>query len=64
MYVDGQEVSKEIINYSQYLPSQETVGVGTASDNAEYTAKISAAVESQDEAKIQKAIQEITGGSS
>ncbi|MEJ8733613.1 MULTISPECIES: VanW family protein [Mediterraneibacter] len=64
VYVDGQEVSKEIINYSQYLPSQETVGVGTASDNAEYTAKISAAVESQDEAKIQKAIQEITGGSS
>ena len=64
VYEDGQEVGKEVINYSQYLSSQETVEVGTASDNAEYAVKISAAVESQDEGKIQKAIQEITGGSS
>ena len=62
VYEDGQEVSRDVINYSQYVSSKETIGVGTASDNQEAVEKINAAIETQDEEKIQKAIQEITGG--
>ena len=62
VYEDGQEVSRDVINYSQYVSSKETIGVGTASDNQEAVEKINAVIETQDEDKIQKAIQEITGG--
>ena len=63
VYEDGEEVSRDVINYSQYLSSQETVAVGTASDNAEDVAKINAAIATQDESKIQAAIAEINGTS-
>ena len=63
VYEDGEEVSRDVINYSQYLSSQETVAVGTASDNAEDVAKINTAIATQDESKIQAASAEINGTS-
>lgn len=62
VYLNGEEQSRDIINYSQYVPAKETIAVGSASDNAEFTSKIQNAVSTQDEAQILAAIQEITGG--
>ena len=59
VYVNGEEVSRDIINYSQYVAAPETIGVGTHSDNPEDTEKIKQALKSQDEGKIQAAIQEV-----
>ena len=64
VYEDGEEVSRDTVNYSQYNGSAETVSVGTASDNEEDTEKMNAAIETQDEEQILAAIQEITEGSS
>lgn len=61
VYQDGVEQSRDVINYSQYVPAKETIAVGSASENEEYTKKIKIAVETQDEAKITQAIKEITG---
>lgn len=61
VYLNGEEQSRDIINYSQYVPSKETVAVGTASENQEYADKVNNAVQTQDEARIMKAIQEVTG---
>lgn len=58
---DGVEESRDIVNYSQYVPAKETIAVGTASDNEENANKIKAAIETQDEAHIQQVINEITG---
>ena len=57
---NGEEVSRETVNYSQYSASGETIAVGTASDNEEDTAKMREAVETQDEGRIKAAISEIT----
>lgn len=62
VYQDGVEVSRDIVNYSQYASAPETYGVGTSSDNPEAAAKINSAIQSQDENKIQAAIQEILYG--
>lgn len=59
VYEDGVEVSRDIINYSNYVSAPETFGVGTASDDPEATKKIKAAIETQDETKIKNAISEI-----
>ena len=59
VYVNGEEVSRDIINYSQYVAAPETIGIGTHSDNPEDTEKIKQALKSQDEGKIQAAIQEV-----
>lgn len=61
---DGVEVSREVINTSQYLEVQETVGVGTASDDVNDTAKMNQAIQSQDQETIAAAIQEILYGGS
>ena len=60
IYENGEEVSRETVNYSQYSASGETIAVGTASDNEEDTAKMREAVETQDEGRIKAAISEIT----
>lgn len=59
VYENGAEVSRDIVNYSQYLPSKETVAVGTASERKEITDKLNAAIQTQDEATIMKCIQDI-----
>jgi vancomycin resistance protein YoaR len=61
---DGVEVSREVINTSQYLEVQETIGVGTASENASDTEKMNQAIQSQDQETIAAAIQEILYGGS
>lgn len=60
VYENGAEVSREAVNYSTYLASGKTIAVGTFSDNEEDSAKINAAIETQDEAQINAVIQEIT----
>lgn len=64
VYQDGVEVSRDIINYSQYLSAPETYGVGTASDDPEAVQKINTAIQSQDEATIQAVMNEILNGES
>lgn len=64
VYEDGEEVSRDTVNYSQYNGSAETISVGTASDNEKDTEKMNAAIETQDEDQILAAIEEITEGSS
>lgn len=64
VYENGEEVSRDVINYSQYVAAPETYGVGTYSDNPADVEKINNALLTQDEAKIQAAIQEILYGSS
>lgn len=61
VYQDGEEQSRDVINYSEYVPSKETIAVGTVSDNQEFADKINNALQTQDEAKIMKAIQAVTG---
>ena len=55
-------MSREAVNYSTYLASGKTVAVGTFSESEEISAKINAAVESQDEAQISAVIAEAAGG--
>lgn len=64
VYQNGEEVSRDIINYSQYVAAPETYGVGTYSDDPADTEKINAALLTQDEATIQAAIQEVLTGTS
>ena len=59
VYENGEEVSRDTINYSQYRASGKTVSVGTASDDEAETAKIREAVDTQDGEKINAAIREI-----
>lgn len=59
VYEDGAEVSRDTVNYSYYMASGKTVAVGTFTDNAEDSAKINAAIESQNEETIQAVIAEI-----
>lgn len=63
IYEDGEEVSREMVNESHYMASGKTVAVGTFSDNAEKSAKVTAAIETQDEAQINAAVAEATGKS-
>lgn len=62
VYENGAEVSRDIINYSTYIAAPETYGVGTMSDDPAATEKMNQAILTQDEAKIQAAIQEILYG--
>lgn len=59
---DGAEVSREAVNYSTYLASGKTVAVGTFSESEEASAKINAAIETQDEAQINAVIAEVSAG--
>lgn len=59
---NGTEVSREVVNHSEYVSSPETYSVGTASDDANATAKMQQAIGTQDLATINAAIQEIIYG--
>ena len=59
VYENGEEVSRDTMNYSEYRASGKTVSVGSASDNEAETEKMRTAVSTQDETKIKAAIQEI-----
>lgn len=56
VYQDGEEVSRDVINYSTYERSDQIVKVGTASENAEASALVRAAIATQEQGKINKAI--------
>ena len=62
VYVNGEEQSRDIINYSQYVPAPETIAVGTASDNQQAVDAVVNAIHSQSEDVIMEAIREATGG--
>lgn len=64
VYENGEEVSRDVINYSQYVAAPETIGVGTYSDNPADTEKINSALLTQDEATILAAVQEVISGAS
>lgn len=59
---NGEEVSRDVVNYSDYASSPETYSVGTASDDANATAKMNQAIATQDLSTINAAIQEIIYG--
>lgn len=64
VYENGTEVSREAVNYSIYLASGKTVAVGTFSDNEEDSARINAAIESQNEVQINEVLSRIAAGES
>lgn len=57
VYEDGEEVSREQFNTSHYEPLNQTVEVGTASDNAEVVSMLQKAIASQDADKISEAVE-------
>lgn len=57
VYVNGEEQSRDIINYSKYVPAQETIAVGTASDDVEAVKRVTNAIGTQDETAILGALQ-------
>lgn len=58
VYENGEEVSRDTINYSTYIPAPSVYGVGTVSDDAETTEKIKNAISAQDESAIRSIIEE------
>ena len=48
VYENGEEVSRDIVNTSNYSPSAKTVSVGVASSNPEYTSRMMAAIATGD----------------
>lgn len=61
VYDNGEEVSRDVINNSQYVPSKETIAVGTASADQADTDKMNQAILTQDESQIMNMIQQLTG---
>lgn len=60
---DGQEISRDVINYSQYMAAPETYGVGVVSDDPAQTEQMNSAIMTQDEETIQNTINKILYGS-
>lgn len=56
VYQDGEEVSRDIVNTSEYIKSDQIISVGIACDNASASALVSSAVSSQDASTITSAI--------
>lgn len=56
VYEDGVEVSRKKMNNSNYSASEVKITIGVASDNAEASELLKKAIETQDEAKINDAI--------
>ncbi len=56
VYEDGVEVSRDIVNTSEYTKSDQIISVGIACDNASASALVSSAVSSQDASTITSAI--------
>ena len=61
VYENGVEVSREVVNNSNYAMSPKTVSVGTATDNAEAKKLVQDAIKTQDEAKVNAAIAQAQG---
>ena len=61
VYENEVEVSREAVNYSEYMANKETIGVGTYSTDEAVTAKMKSAVDSQNEDLIRQTIAELTG---
>lgn len=59
---DGQEVSRDAINYSQYMAAPETYGVGVVSDDPAETDLMNSAIMTQDQETIQNTIDQILYG--
>ena len=59
---NGQEVSRDVINYSQYMAVPETYGVGVLSDDPADTDKMNSAIMTQNEETIQNTMNEILYG--
>ena len=57
VYLNGEEQSREVMNYSSYLETKEVVRVGTVSDDSEATGAIKKAIASQNEDEIKKVIE-------
>ena len=57
VYEDGKEVSRDVFNTSTYSKSDEIIEVGTACDNEEAARLVRSAIETQDEGKINAAIE-------
>ncbi len=58
VYENGEEVSREVINTSDYRMSEATVSVGTKSSSSAASSVVKNAIASQNEAKINAAIEE------
>lgn len=58
VYEDGEEVSRDIINTSEYRRADQIIKVGIACDNSAASELVSSAVESQDQDEITSAIAE------
>ena len=56
VYENGKEVSREVFNTSNYITAPAEYTVGTATDNAEAKALVTAAIASNDKATIDAAI--------
>ena len=56
VYENGTEVSRDVVNNSNYRASEVQMSVGTYSDNPEATALVEAAIKTQDKGKIEEAI--------
>ena len=59
VYENGVEVSRDVVNYSQYMASPRTMGVGTYSANPEHVELINSAIASQNEETINAVIEQI-----
>lgn len=59
VYENDEEISRDIVNYSNYVAAPETYGVGTASDDPAATEKMNKAILTQDENTILNTINEI-----
>lgn len=59
VYENGEEISRDIINYSTYMAAPATYGVGTASDDPAMTEKMNQAILTQDETTILNTMNEI-----
>lgn len=59
---NGEEVSRDVVNYSQYVAAPETYAVGVLSDDPSQTERMNSAILSQDEEVILNTMQEIAAG--
>ena len=53
---NGKEISREVINTSNYASAKTTIGVGTTTDDATWKSQIQSAIASQDEAQVKAAV--------
>lgn len=61
VYENGKEVSREVYNKSTYKPSTNKIRVGIKSEDVAAVQQVKEAVNTQDEAKINAAIDAVKG---